>query len=448
MTESMGGERPPAGTARVEGPVAAIGLGRPKLDLKVVTSTAGLDALRSKWSDLHLRTGASVFQSYEWQRTWWAHFGENVNSRSLHIVVLEAEGEVVAIAPFVVEAIPIAPMLGLRRLVFLGTGMSDYLDLLVRTGLEAACCARIAAHLAQQASSFDMLLLSDIPDRSATRSHLFDALCAHGFEGRTLVVEQCPRTLLKDTWKETLESFGGIRRRHLIKRMRQMRERFRVELEVSRTFDRVEADIEQFMEMHQQRWTSAGKKGVFAEPTVAAFQRAVARAFFDRGWLFLTFLRLDGERVAAACNFRHRDEVSFYLSGLRNSGEALKYSPGLVLHCLCMEELVPQGVRVFDFLRGSVRYKYQFGAVDVPNWALLMFRSGARAAKAKNFVALLEESLRRRLERERIAFLHQRRTHGLVSAGLARHLWSRLPANWRDGLRKLRAPEKPLQAPE
>ena len=95
-----------------------------------------------------------------------------------------------------------------------------------------------------------------------------------------------------------------------------------------------------------------------------------------------------------------------------------------------------------------MRYKYQFGAVDVPNWALLMFRSGARAAKAKNFVALLEESLRRRLERERIAFLHQRRTHGLVSAGLARHLWSRLPANWRDGLRKLRAPEKPLQAPE
>src|SRR5207248_3299368 len=83
------GERPPAGTARVEGPVAAIGRGRPKLDLQVVTSTAGLDALRSKWSDLHLRTGASVFQSYEWQRTWWAHFGENVNSRSLHIVVLE-----------------------------------------------------------------------------------------------------------------------------------------------------------------------------------------------------------------------------------------------------------------------------------------------------------------------------------------------------------------------
>jgi len=359
MTKSMGGERPPVGAAREEARIAAIGLGRAKLDLKVVTSTAGLDALRSKWSDLHLRTGASVFQSYEWQRTWWAHFGENVTSRSLHIVVLEAEGEVVAIAPFVVEAIPIAPMLGLRRLVFLGTGMSDYLDLLVRTGLEAACCARIAAHLAQQGVSFDMLLLSDIPDRSATRSPLFEALCAHGFEGRTLVVEQCPRTLLKDTWKETLESFGGI-----------------------------------------------------------------------------------------ACNFRHRDEVSFYLSGLGNSGEALKYSPGLVLHCLCMEELIPQGVRVFDFLRGSVRYKYQFGAVDVPNWALLMFRSGARAAKAKNFVALLEESLRRRLERERIAFLHQRRTHGLVSAGLARHLWSRLPANWRDGLRKLRAPEKPLQAPE
>src|SRR5438128_5942582 len=367
MNESIGAVRPEADAGWVASPGAANCVGRVDLELRVVSSTVELDALRQAWSDLHLRSGASVFQSYEWQRTWWAHFGETEASRSLHVIVLTADREVVAIAPFVVEAVRIAPFVSLRRLVFLGTGTTDYLDLLVQRGLESICCARIAAHLAQESSaSFDVVSLSDIPECSASRSHLFEALRAHGFEGKTFVVEQCPRAVLKGTWKETLDSFEGGRGQRLVKRVRKMKQRFRVELEVSQGAGALGADIDEFMVMHQHRWTSAGKKGVFAERTMAAFQRAVAQAFFDRGWLFLAFLRIDGRRVAAMCSFKHRGDLSYYLGGLVDAGEASKHSPGLVFHCLCMEELIPRGIGVYDFLRGSHLYKYRCGAVDVP----------------------------------------------------------------------------------
>ena len=77
------------------------------------------------------------------------------------------------------------------------------------------------------------------------------------------------------------------------------------------------------------------------------------------------------------------DVIAHYLSGLAvdDLPEARKLSPGIVLCCLCMQELIPQGVGVYDFLRGIETYKYECGAVDVPNWAFLMFRRGARCRR-------------------------------------------------------------------
>jgi hypothetical protein len=75
-----------------------------------------------------------------------------------------------------------------------------------------------------------------------------------------------------------------------------------------------------------------------------------------------------------------------------------------------------------------------------------MFARGARWAKAKNVVALLEESLSRRMQQEKLAFRHRRVAHGLFSAAMARYLWGRASITLRDGLKKLRSPEKSLTA--
>jgi hypothetical protein len=110
-----------------------------------------------------------------------------------------------------------------------------------------------------------------------------------------------------------------------------------------------------------------------------------------------------------------------------------------------MQALIPEGVRVYDFLRGAHRYKYALGAVDVPSWTILAFRGyGAKVAHA---IALLQAALARRIDDERRAFAHERRLHGLLSRELAGHVARRLLTTARDGLKKLRSPAKSL-APE
>ena len=414
------------------------------LDVRIVSSAADFDALRPSWSRLHADSDTSVFQSWEWQKTWWKHLGQPAAAHRLHIVVLTQRGDVVAIAPFVVETIAIAPLVKLRRLTFLGAGISDYLDLLVRKGLESTCCERIAALLAEDAGAFDVLSLPDLPDGSRTRGPLVEALRRHGFEGNVFVAEQCCRSLLKTTWNETLDSFHGHHRRQLRWRRRGLEKRFAVELDVCASEERLPDDLEEFMQMHQQRWVRVGRKGVYADQAAAAFQREIAGIFCRRGWLFLAFLKIDGLRVASFCGFRHRGELAVYLTGMRDPGEAGKFSPGIVLHAMCMEAMTGQGVRTYDFLRGVEPYKYKCGAVDVPNWAISMFRGTARFGRLKNVIALLQASLSRRIEQEMLAFRHQRMVHRLLSAAMGRYLRSRLSATVRDGLKKLRAPEKPI----
>jgi CelD/BcsL family acetyltransferase involved in cellulose biosynthesis len=449
-SSAMIGDETRALEAREAGKVPPRGLGDDptELELRLVSTAAEFDALQPAWSTLHQDCGARVFQSYEWLRTLWKHVGEQDPRRTLHVVVLAEAGRVVCIAPFQIEVVPALGPLSVRRLEFVGAGLTDYLDVLMVKGIEDRCFERIASHLAAHSAAFDVISLCDIPDDSTVHAGLHQALRRHGFEGTCFVSEQCPQTALKSTWPETLAAFEG-RGKHLRERRKafaQLKQRFKVELEVCRNEEDLAHAVEDFIEMHQRRWTSSGQKGVYAEPAVAAFQLEVARRFFDRGWLHLSFLRVDGARVSAHCSFRHGGLLTVYLTGSGDAGEATKYSPGLAHHWLCMEDLIPQGVVVYDFLRGIEPYKYKCGAVDVPNWTLQLFRSGARLPRAKHAIALLRASLIRRLEKERMAFEHQRRAHGLISAGMARYLRSRVLVMWRDGLTKLRAPEKSLSA--
>ncbi len=428
-------------------PDAPAGVGsRADVELRVVRSTGELDALEPAWEALQEACGARVFQSFAWQRAWWRHLGERQPSRELLVLVATADDRVVAIAPLFVETLRPLGLLRLRRIAFLGTGLTDYLDVLVAQGFEGRSLERFAGYLAENGSRRDVVSLCDIPDASPTGALLVEALRRRGFTGAAFVSERCPRTHLKGTWQETLDSFEGGHRRHLAKRVRQLSSAFKVELEIARNDETLARDVDEFMSMHQRRWSGIGKRGVYADAQVVEFQREIARAFFRRGWLFLAFLRVDGRRVAALCGFKHRGELAYYLGGVGDVGEVSRYSPGLVLHALCMQELIAEGVGIYDFLRGTERYKYACGAVDVPNWTILMFRG--ELSKPAHAIALLQESLARRIGDERRAFAHQRRLHGLLSRQMAKYVGRRLFTTLRDGLKKLRSPEKSLSADE
>src|SRR5207253_7402659 len=117
---------PPAVSTRLDGAA-----------LRVVEDVREFDALEQEWNSLFEKSAVSVFQSFEWQRTWWKHFGEDRGSARLHIVEIRAANELLAVAPFYIETVKLLGLVKLRRLLFVGHGDSDYLDILAVAGREA-----------------------------------------------------------------------------------------------------------------------------------------------------------------------------------------------------------------------------------------------------------------------------------------------------------------------
>jgi len=69
------------------------------LHLRVVDSEVEFDALRPAWNRLLDESlDKNLFLSWEWQSTWWKHFG---NGRQLNILIVEENGKLTAIAPLV-----------------------------------------------------------------------------------------------------------------------------------------------------------------------------------------------------------------------------------------------------------------------------------------------------------------------------------------------------------
>jgi hypothetical protein len=145
------------------------------------------------------------------------------------------------------------------------------------------------------------------------------------------------------TWDDTLGSLPPETRGKMTRRMRHLARRHDALLELPLDFpqdpEQVDRDVDDFIELHQQRRTTTGQPGAFADAEFAAFVRDAARAQARCGRLVLAFLRIDGERKAAICGFRHRSDFDYYLGGMGDAGDAMRYSPGIALHLWCMEAM-------------------------------------------------------------------------------------------------------------
>jgi CelD/BcsL family acetyltransferase involved in cellulose biosynthesis len=403
-----------------------------------VTSEQEFDALEPAWTALFDAFGTFAFQSFEWNRTWWRHFGEADPARTLEILVVTDGDEVAAIAPFFVEALPVLGTIPVRRLFLIARDHSDYLEPLVRADDAAECLQALAGHLWSERNAFDMLIMESLPDHSPSAEGWVQALTDAGFTCTRTAGDACPRASFGATWDETLAALPGATRGKMTRRMRHLARRHDAVLELAQDPAQVDKDVDDFIELHQQRWIAAGYPGAFADEQFAAFIRDAAREQARRGRLVLAFLRIDGQRKGAICGFRHGNEFDYYLGGMGDAGDAMRYSPGIALHLWCMEAMFERGVRVYDFLRGTESYKADLGGVAAPTWTIAATGRPYRLGRTKHQAHLVQSKVLNRLAIERRLLREERSGASAETVGVRRHLTRRIATAWNDALGKVR----------
>ena len=310
----------------------------------LITSPSELAAFERDWLALCRRTpGTTPFQTPMWLLPWWKHFG----SDELAVIATPE-----ALAPLYIVRDG-DESLGM----FLGTGNSDYLDVVG----DAAAIVDDLATLDCQMWDLQQLRPSSTMLSVAPPVGWSDAVDDH---------DVCLALSLADLSLST----------HFQKKIRYYRRALgrlgevRVEPATSANLDEL---VDALIALHAARWQQRGLPGVLADDAVQQFTRDAARRMLDAGALRMYGTRLHertGERIVAVFyGFAFGDTVYYYLSGYDPSLEKLSIGTLIVAHAV--DEAVRDGATTFDFLRGAEEYKYAWGAKDRMNRRRQLFRS-------------------------------------------------------------------------
>ncbi len=312
------------------------------LEAVLVEDEAGLMALATDWWALWRRCPAATpFQSPAWVVSWWQAFYPG----RLCTVAVRCGDRLIALAPVYLEDGAFG-----RRLLPIGIGITDYLDVLLDPALPdaGAALARAVHDLVQDWATWELEEL--MPDANGREL----PLPPRTTESRA---EQSACPVLGLTGDDAVPT---RKRRKL--RMAENRVNRRGG-EVSGVGPEGVSDfLDHLVRLHGARWATRGEDGVLVDDPVRRFHTLALPRLAEAGLTRLWTLTIEGQVVGAYYGLHHQASAYAYLGGF--DPDFSFESPGTLLVGRAIAAAGAEGAREFHFLRGQEGYKYEWGASD------------------------------------------------------------------------------------
>lgn len=355
------------------------------LAIREIATESQLLMLRTHWDDLLTRSADStIFQTWEWNYYCRQHFG---NGRRLMIAGVWDGNTLVGLAPFEVTRLWRQPI---RRLQFVGTEVSDYLDLVVDATLAEPVTRRVREWLMSVRERWDILDLQHIPHASTLAQLWPDVRRADGWRARSVEQDYTHHLPLPESYDDFLSHLGKSMRKNLTYYDRLLHRKMG-DVVIGRIPEHETAEaVEALFRLHADRWTQRGFPGVFSDERVRAFHRELAGALAERKWLGLYGIRVDGALVAVKYNFTYKGITYSYSGGFDSSMS--QYRIGSTLLAFCIRDAIDAGCREYDFLRGSEQYKDLWTDQRTP-----ILRVTARSGTIRSAVGSIAGAIDRRI---------------------------------------------------
>lgn len=342
---------------------------------------AGLfEELRESWRDLAIDApGATPFQTFEWQSTWWKHYG---GFREPQFFTLYEGDDLVGLMPFVRSRGP------WRALRPMGIGPSDYLQPLARPGYEQVMAEKLVQAL-ESTKSFDLIDLHQIRETQwLARSMSSEP----GTQATCLVLD------LPSTYDAYLATLGKSLRYDVRKLDKTMFISGRARVESIGPED-VERGLDVLFDLHKKRWKERHLPGAFLGKGIA-FHREWAAKAAREGWLWLSVLHVDDEPIGAIYAMAFGPTAYYYQAGFDPEKGAV--SPGTLLVAASIRRAIEEGKTSFDFMRGDEGYKRRWKPQrELRNLRFIQASSEVRGRMGSSWNAFgsrVESRVRARLE--------------------------------------------------
>lgn len=306
------------------------------LTLRVVDSEQGLLELEQSWNTLYEQcTRSTIFSSWDWAVSWWEVYQDQFK-RSLRILCLYRDDELVGIAPFQIERNLARTFIQGKTLRFIGTGenrqdtvLSQYLDFIVSPGFEDAMVQQVSDYLIEHRNDWNFADFEYL---------LKDALVLKCFMESKQISRQTleygvrffiPELASPD---EYFSNMSKRWRKMFNKKMRLLSRDGEVKIQTTNRDESVEPFLSTLIKMHQSRWKDRTGHTIFDSERFTRFHEKILSRLVKQDKAAIRTITLNNEALASYYIFTDKDKIHYYQSGFF-SESANRYSPLFLLVC-------------------------------------------------------------------------------------------------------------------
>ncbi len=328
-------------------------------EIAIIDDAKEFAALEEEWEDLYRDAPlATPFQSWAWLYSWWEFYGEEYE---LRLITIRNEDLLVGIFPLMLKR-----RWGFGRLLFVGTGITDYLDLLAREGWESYV-SEAAREALWRIGSWHVAEFHELRP-SAVAWSLFD-----NWAGPRTRIHQtnCPVIEVKP-WDEVLMSLKR-KIRYDIRRNVRRADEDGVRCELVGPAD-AERAARRLVALNLEQWE---ERGISPEALTRRFEahlEAAAHRMTARDSGGISEVRLNGEAIASHFFVFGRGFVGEYMVG--SGKESLRrYQVSSLFIRDGLEIARERNVACLDLLRGEEPYKLRWTSKAVSNHRVILGRT-------------------------------------------------------------------------
>jgi len=356
----------------------------------LVSDRGAFDALEPEWTDLFDRAGrgTQVFQTFNWNWHWCNHYlgdgSQGSAAPALAVVTARRAGRLVMVWPLAVERVA-----GLRNLIWMGAPVSQYGDVLIEQGIDAAPLLRQAWSFITERVRPDLAWLRKVRDDAAVAPLLAEigALSTQHLDAPYVDLEAAG----------DFDAYLQRRSAHFRKKQRANAKRLSALGSVAyeqRSGGGQAADYARdAIALKRVQLQAAGVVSpAVADLRMSGFFADAADGCGHPAGLHVVSLASNTQLAAVDIYIGCKDRAALHIVAYDLQFE--KASVGAVLLQHAIAQAFADGFRTFDFLAPAEHYKLRWadGVVGVTDWAMPLSLKGR--AFARLYLALVRPAIR------------------------------------------------------
>ncbi len=359
------------------------------VQVRAITNPADFVAMREDWDGLLNQAQAmNIFLTFDWLTTWWRHYGRKAQ---LYILAAYEQNTLIGLAPLMVQQRRLAGFPIFRKVAFIGTGISDRLDVLLTPGKEQAILSAMISHLQNQ--RWDIVDLQEIPEESMTLKLLPEV--GKSLSAEVQVTEQsvCPVLSLPSDPSTYFATLGKRLKKNIGYYSRRLSKEHVVRFDFVRDGSQLDGGLDAFFGLYRKYFSNKARTQHLTGDQFTAFRYDIARQFSTQGRLLLSLCWIDGNAAAGELCFLYHGRCFAYNFCYDPVWES--YSLGTILQWeeLCYAMAI--GCHEYDFLRGGEEYKYRWQARPRRHLRIRIIRNTPKLRLLLNTLRLLRSGLPR-----------------------------------------------------